>query len=100
MAERSWLKEADTLKQMAKAILAMVMATIFAIPLPAAPATGRASARSRRAAASRYRGVPTFADSSSLDDTAYDDPIVRAAAVSALGRYNGAVVAVDLQPLS
>ena len=26
---------------------------------------------------------------------AYDDPVVRAAAVSALGRYNGAVVAVD-----
>jgi penicillin-binding protein 2 len=82
------------LKDTAKAILAVVMATIFAIPLPAAPATGRASARSRRTA-SRYRGVPTFADSSSLDDTAYDDPIVRAAAVSALGRYNGAVVAVD-----
>ena len=82
------------MKEMAKAILAMVMVTIFAIPLPAAPATGKAAARSRRTA-SRYRGVPTFADSSSLDDTAYDDPIVRAAAVSALGRYNGAVVAVD-----
>jgi hypothetical protein len=39
--------------------------------------------------------VPTFADSTSTDDTTYDDPIVRAAAVSALGRYNGAVVAVD-----
>jgi hypothetical protein len=39
--------------------------------------------------------VPTFADSTSTDDTTHDDPIVRAAAVSALGRYNGAVVAVD-----
>ncbi len=50
--------------------------------------------RSRRYAV-RYRGVPTFADSSSADDGTYDDPVVRAAAVSALGRYNGAVVAVD-----
>src|SRR5438094_127227 len=29
------------------------------------------------------------------DDSTYDDPIVRAAAVAAIGRYNGAVVAVD-----
>src|SRR5204863_1058428 len=42
-----------------------------------------------------YRGVPTFADSTKTDDGAYDDPIVREAAVSALGRYNGAIVAVD-----
>jgi len=34
-------------------------------------------------------------DSSKADDATYDDPVVRAAAVSALGRYNGAVVAVD-----
>ena len=44
---------------------------------------------------SRYRGVPTFADSSSADSSTYDDPVVRAAAVEALGRYNGSVVAVD-----
>src|SRR5690349_25134981 len=50
--------------------------------------------RSRKSVA-RYRGVPTFADSTKTDDGAYDDPIVREAAVSALGRYNGAVVAVD-----
>src|SRR5881398_1560234 len=62
--------------------------------MPAMP--GAASTRSRaRKYATRYRGVPTFADSSSRDDGAYDDPMVRAAAVSALGRYNGAVVAVD-----
>ena len=36
-----------------------------------------------------------MADSSSADDATYEDPVVRAAAVSALGRYNGAVVAVD-----
>lgn len=82
------------MRQTAKAILATVMATLFAIPLPAAPAAGTAAARSRKS--SRYRGgVPTFADSSKTDDATYDDPVVRAAAVSALGRYNGAVVAVD-----
>ena len=47
-------------------------------------------------ALSRYRGyAPTYADSVSGDDPTYDDPVVRAAAVEALGRYNGSVVAVD-----
>src|SRR3981189_3651851 len=70
------------------------MASICAMPLPAEPGAG-SSVRRTRKYATRYRGVPTFADSSSADDGAYDDPVVRAAAVSALGRYNGAVVAVD-----
>jgi penicillin-binding protein 2 len=48
----------------------------------------------RRHVESRY-GVPTFADSALDDVTADDDPIVRQAAVSALGRYNGSVVAID-----
>lgn len=82
------------MRQTAKALLATVMATLFAIPVPATPAAGTAVARSHKS--SRYRGgVPTFADSSKADDARYDDPVVRAAAVSALGRYNGAVVAVD-----
>ena len=72
----------------------------MAVPAPAAPAAAAKSAvrptRTRRSSAVRYRGgVPTFADSSSEDVTTYDDPIVREAAVEALGRYNGAVVAVD-----
>src|SRR5712691_11882584 len=70
------------------------MSTVFALPLPAAPAAGTPVRRTHKYV-TRYRGVPTFADSSSADDGAYDDPIVRAAAISALGRYNGAVVAVD-----
>jgi penicillin-binding protein 2 len=50
----------------------------------------------RRLALSRYRGyAPTYADSVSADNPTYDDPVVRAAAVEALGRYNGSVVAVD-----
>src|SRR5882724_4492830 len=70
------------------------MAAICAMPLPAAPGAG-APVKSTHKYVSRYRGVPTFADSSKADDATYDDPVVRAAAVSALGRYNGAVVAVD-----
>jgi penicillin-binding protein 2 len=82
-------------KQFGKTTLAVVMAVLCAMPLPAAPSGGGSSVRRARKYAARYRGVPTFADSTSADDGAYDDPIVRAAAVSALGRYNGAVVAVD-----
>jgi penicillin-binding protein 2 len=81
-------------KQFGKTTLAIFLAAICAIPVPAVPAAGAAVRRTHRYVA-RYRGVPTFADSSSADDGAYDDPIVRAAAVSALGRYNGAVVAVQ-----
>jgi len=42
----------------------------------------------------RY-GVPTFTDSTKGDVADYDDPAVRQAAVDALGRYNGSVVAID-----
>ena len=40
-------------------------------------------------------GVPTFADSAKDDVTQFDDPVVRQAALDALGRYNGSVVAMD-----
>jgi penicillin-binding protein 2 len=87
-------EKVEIVKQFGKSALAILMSAVFALPLPAAPAAGTAVRRAHKYAA-RYRGVPTFADSTSADDGAYDDPIVRAAAVSALGRYNGAVVAVD-----
>jgi len=64
-----------------------------AIPGPREPC-GPAHAAIRHRAISRY-GVPTFADSSKDDVTEYDDPVVRKAAVEALGRYNGSVVAID-----
>jgi penicillin-binding protein 2 len=79
-------------REFREALVATLLAASCAMPLPAAPAGVRPT-RSHKYA--RYRGVPTFADSSKTDDGTYDDPIVRAAAVSALGRYNGAVVAVD-----
>ena len=43
----------------------------------------------------RYRGVPTYADPTNGDNAAFDDPVVRQAAIDALGRQNGSVVAVD-----
>ncbi len=82
------------MKKATKAVLAMVMAALFAVPVPAAGAAGKPGTRTRRYA-SRNRGVPTFADSTSSDVSTYDDPVVREAAVEALGRYNGSVVAVD-----
>ncbi len=61
---------------------------------PAPPAARTAVKSRRRSSASTY-GVPTFTDSEKGDVTTYDDPIVRKAAVDALGRYNGSVVAID-----
>src|SRR5216683_5819341 len=60
--------------------------------------SARASSRSlaRKHSSMRYRyGVPTYADSAKEDATGFDDPVVRQAAVEALGRYNGSVVAID-----
>jgi cell division protein FtsI/penicillin-binding protein 2 len=88
--------------------VAFLIATL-ALPLPAAEPAGSAivngsssskskskSKSKKRLMPSRYRGyAPTYADSVSADDPTYDDPVVRAAAVDALGRYNGSVVAVD-----
>jgi penicillin-binding protein 2 len=83
-------------KKEAKAVFAIVMAAFFAVPIPAAPAGARPGTRSRTHRYSSHRwGVPTFADSTSSDIASYDDPVVREAAVEALGRYNGSVVAVD-----
>jgi penicillin-binding protein 2 len=84
-------------KDLAKATVAVVLAMLCAFPAPAAPGALKAkpATRTRRAPARYHGGVPTFADSSSADVTTFDDPVVRQAAVEGLGRYNGAVVAVD-----
>ena len=63
-------------------------------PTLAAPAPRAARASVKRSSSSRY-GVPTFTDSEKGDVSAYDDPVVRKAAVDALGRYNGSVVAIN-----
>jgi len=81
-------------KQFGKTSISILLAALCVSPLPAMPGAGAPATHSHRYV-TRYRGVPTFADSTKTDDGAYDDPVVREAAVSALGRYNGAVVAVD-----
>jgi cell division protein FtsI/penicillin-binding protein 2 len=58
-------------------------------------ARAAASRSTRRPVPRRAAGVPTFADPTKDDAAQYDDPVVRQAAVDALGRYNGAVVAVN-----
>lgn len=85
--------EMKTSGDLARVALALLLAGLCALPLDAAGAAGSRSGR--RSARSRVRGVPTFADSTKDDASQYDDPVVRQAAVQALGRYNGAVVAVD-----
>src|ERR1700730_11833496 len=75
-----------------------LLAGNFPVPALAASRATRgvkpAHAVIRHRGSSRY-GVPTFADSSKDDVTEFDDPVVRNAAVEALGRYNGSVVAID-----
>ncbi len=54
----------------------------------------KATSRKPAPRKSRY-GIPTYANSTRDDIPEFDDPQVRQAAVSALGRFNGTVVAVD-----
>jgi penicillin-binding protein 2 len=65
-------------------------ALVLAAPKPKSRTSRMATKR-----ASGRRGVPTFANSSKDDVTEFDDPVVRKAAVDALGSYNGAVVAIN-----
>jgi len=95
------------IKNLAKTIVAASLIGVLALPLPAAEPAGGVIVNSSNSKSkvkkskhklvpSRYSGyAPTYADSVSADDPTYDDPVVRAAAVEALGRYNGSVVAVD-----
>jgi penicillin-binding protein 2 len=88
-----------------RVVVTALLISGLALPAPsgAAPAgkpivssTAKAKKSKKRLRPSSYRGyAPTYADSVSADDPTYDDPLVREAAVEALGRYNGSVVAVD-----
>jgi penicillin-binding protein 2 len=82
--------------RLGKTTLAVFLAACCVCPPPtsAAPALAKAASRPTRSSRHRYvreKGVdPTLGDI-----VANDDPVVRAAAIEALGRYNGSVVAVD-----
>lgn len=103
------------IKQLARIATAMVVSAALLQPLTAAdssakakgngkptsssskkPASKSKTSSKKHLAPSKYSGyAPTYADSVSADDPTFDDPVVRQAAVEALGRYNGSVVAVD-----
>jgi len=99
------------IKDVCKFLTAAALVSGLSVPVSAADAAAAPHAKSnatahsksasktkskRHLAPSRYNGyAPTYADSVSADDPKFDDPVVREAAVSALGRYNGSVVAVD-----
>src|ERR1051325_7991262 len=79
---------------LAKTSLAFFLSACCVFPAPVSAATGRPAGKSRSV---RHRYVPRekAVDPTLGDVTEFDDPIVRAAAVEALGKYNGSVVAVD-----
>ena len=97
------------IQDLCKFLTAAALIFGLSVPVSAADAAAAPAAKSsthsksasktkskRHLAPSRYNGyAPTYADSVSADDPKFDDPVVREAAVSALGRYNGSVVAVD-----
>src|SRR5215470_14206520 len=86
--------------RLGKIAITLLLAASTAAPFPteASPATSaKPAAKPTRTSRTRHRYVrpekgvdPTIGDIASNDD-----PIVRAAAVEALGRYNGSVVAVE-----
>jgi penicillin-binding protein 2 len=79
-------------------LLAILLCIAIAGSSPAlaapAPRATRTHASTKKSSSSRS-GVPTFTDSEKGDVAGYDDPVVRKAAVDALGRYNGSVVAIN-----
>ena len=75
-----------------KSTLAILLVALCAVPMPAAPPSGSTGSKTHKRP--RY-GVPTFANSSGDDVTGFDDPVVRDALVEGLGKFNGAVVAVN-----
>src|SRR5256885_8689797 len=79
-----------------KTVLALFLSACCVFPAPVS-ATGAAAAAKPRVRTARHRYVPRekAVDPTLGDITNFDDPIVRAAAVEALGKYNGSVVAVE-----
>src|SRR5260370_24863224 len=80
-----------TVKQLGRVFLAAILAVTIAAPLPAAPVGRRAALHH----VSRFRGVPTFANSSLADVATFDDPIVRAAPAYALRRSTAPALTPD-----
>ena len=79
-----------------KTVLALFLSACCVFPAPVS-AAGAAAAAKPRVRTARHRYVPRekAVDPTLGDISNFDDPIVRAAAVDALGKYNGSVVAVE-----
>src|SRR5258708_14921162 len=77
-----------------KTVLALFLSACCVLPAPVS-AAGAAAAAKPRVRTARHRYVPRekAVDPTLGDITNFDDPIVRAAAGDALGKYNGSVVA-------
>src|SRR5579863_4995766 len=82
--------------RLGKTTLALFLAACFIGPVPIEAAPGLAKAPVKPVRSSHHRARPEKGVDPTLGDVGtFDDPIVRAAAIEALGRYNGSVVAVD-----
>jgi penicillin-binding protein 2 len=72
-----------------------LLAFVACTSASAAPARlGKRGTRHAHIVRSRS-GIQTFANSTDGDVAAFDDPVVRQAAIQGLGRFNGSVVAID-----
>ncbi|HWZ98053.1 MAG TPA: penicillin-binding transpeptidase domain-containing protein [Candidatus Dormibacteraeota bacterium] len=78
-----------------KTSLAIFLSACCVLPAPASAATPSGKPKAVRSTRHRYVPREKAVDPTLGDITDFDDPIVRAAAVDALGKYNGSVVAVD-----
>jgi penicillin-binding protein 2 len=79
-------------------LLDLSVSSTFAKPAPrggSRAATSSKSTPTKTVARKSRVGIPTYTDSAKDDIPEFDDPVVRQAAVAALGRFNGTVVAVD-----
>ncbi len=102
MAARSTFRQGRALQQAGALSLAILLAAPLSVSAQSQKNGGATRAPAptsrpvkRNQARSRYY-VPTFTDSTADDIPEFDDPMVRAAAVEALGRYNGSVVVADV----
>src|SRR5271169_1133954 len=76
-------------------IFAIALCLMFAGNIPGQAASAPSAARSIVKHTSSVHHRATFTDPAKDDVADYDDPIVREAAVAALGRNDGSVVAID-----
>jgi len=83
--------------RLGKTFLALFLAACCVFPPPASAATPVRAKAVKPTRSSRHRYIPREkgVDPTLGDIPTNDDPVVRAAAIEALGRYNGSVVAVD-----